>query len=77
MGSEGKWLADERYSGDRDLQDTLGAVQMGLIYVNPEGPNGKLDSAGLGARIRDTFARTAMNDEGDCRVSSPAASTFW
>lgn len=62
-GPEGKWLADERYSGDRDLQDPLGAVQMGLIYVNPEGPNGKPDPLASARDIRDTFARMAMNDE--------------
>ncbi|MBN9221297.1 MAG: catalase/peroxidase HPI [Mesorhizobium sp.] len=62
-GPEGKWLADERYSGDRDLQNPLGAVQMGLIYVNPEGPNGKPDPLASARDIRDTFARMAMNDE--------------
>jgi catalase-peroxidase len=62
-GPEGKWLADERYSGDRDLQHPLGAVQMGLIYVNPEGPNGKPDPLAAARDIRDTFARMAMNDE--------------
>ncbi|MFD2056674.1 catalase/peroxidase HPI [Mesorhizobium calcicola] len=62
-GPEGKWLADERYSGDRDLQDPLGAVQMGLIYVNPEGPNGNPDPLAAARDIRDTFARMAMNDE--------------
>jgi len=62
-GPEGKWLADERYSGDRDLQDPLGAVQMGLIYVNPEGPNGKPDPIAAARDIRETFARMAMNDE--------------
>ncbi|MBM3646700.1 MAG: catalase/peroxidase HPI, partial [Alphaproteobacteria bacterium] len=62
-GPEGKWLADERYSGDRDLQDPLGAVQMGLIYVNPEGPNGKPDPLAAARDIRETFARMAMNDE--------------
>ena len=62
-GPEGKWLADERYSGDRDLQSPLGAVQMGLIYVNPEGPNGKPDPLAAARDIRETFARMAMNDE--------------
>ncbi len=62
-GPEGKWLADERYSGDRDLQNPLAAVQMGLIYVNPEGPNGKPDPLASARDIRDTFARMAMNDE--------------
>jgi catalase-peroxidase len=62
-GPEGKWLADERYSGDRDLQKPLAAVQMGLIYVNPEGPNGKPDPLAAARDIRETFARMAMNDE--------------
>ena len=62
-GPEGTWLADERYSGDRDLQNPLAAVQMGLIYVNPEGPNGKPDPIAAGRDIRETFARMAMNDE--------------
>jgi catalase-peroxidase len=62
-GPEGKWLADERYSGDRDLQKPLGAVQMGLIYVNPEGPNGRPDPLAAARDIRETFARMAMNDE--------------
>jgi catalase-peroxidase len=62
-GSEGKWLADERYSGDRQLDNPLGAVQMGLIYVNPEGPNGKPDPVAAARDIRETFARMAMNDE--------------
>jgi catalase-peroxidase len=62
-GPEGKWLADERYSGDRDLQSPLGAVQMGLIYVNPEGPNGKPDPLAAARDIRETFGRMAMNDE--------------
>src|SRR3981189_1653606 len=62
-GPEGKWLADERYSGDRDLQNPLAAVQMGLIYVNPEGPNGNRDPLGAAREIRETFRRMAMNDE--------------
>src|SRR5947199_3362783 len=62
-GPEGKWLADERYSGERDLQSPLGAVQMGLIYVNPEGPNGKPDPIAAARDIRETFRRMAMNDE--------------
>jgi len=62
-GPEGKWLADERYSGDRDLQNPLAAVQMGLIYVNPEGPNGKPDPLAAARDIRETFGRMAMNDE--------------
>jgi catalase-peroxidase len=62
-GPEGKWLADERYSGDRDLQNPLAAVQMGLIYVNPEGPNGRPDPLAAARDIRETFRRMAMNDE--------------
>jgi catalase-peroxidase len=62
-GSEKTWLADQRYSGDRDLENPLAAVQMGLIYVNPEGPNGKPDPIAAARDIRETFARMAMNDE--------------
>jgi len=62
-GPEGKWLADERYSGDRDLSNPLAAVQMGLIYVNPEGPNGNPDPIAAARDIRETFLRMAMNDE--------------
>jgi len=62
-GPETEWLGDERYSGERDLENPLGAVQMGLIYVNPEGPNGNPDPVASGRDIRETFARMAMNDE--------------
>jgi catalase-peroxidase len=62
-GPEGKWLADERYTGDRDLDNPLAAVQMGLIYVNPEGPNGNPDPLAAAKDIRNTFGRMAMNDE--------------
>ncbi len=62
-GSEGTWLEDKRYSGDRDLENPLAAVQMGLIYVNPEGPNGNPDPLLAARDIRETFARMAMNDE--------------
>ncbi len=62
-GPEAEWLGDKRYTGDRELENPLGAVQMGLIYVNPEGPNGKPDPLGSARDIRETFARMAMNDE--------------
>jgi catalase-peroxidase len=62
-GPERKWLGDERYKGDRELENPLAAVQMGLIYVNPEGPNGKPDPVAAARDIRETFARMAMNDE--------------
>jgi catalase-peroxidase len=62
-GPETKWLGDERYSGDRELANPLAAVQMGLIYVNPEGPNGNPDPIAAARDIRETFARMAMNDE--------------
>ena len=62
-GSEKEWLADNRYSGDRELENPLGAVQMGLIYVNPEGPNGNPDPIAAARDIRETFGRMAMNDE--------------
>ncbi len=62
-GSEGKWLEDKRYTGDRNLENPLGAVQMGLIYVNPQGPNGNPDPVAAARDIRETFKRMAMNDE--------------
>jgi len=62
-GSEVEWLGDKRYTGDRDLENPLAAVQMGLIYVNPEGPNGNPDPVASGRDVRETFARMAMNDE--------------
>jgi catalase-peroxidase len=62
-GSESEWLGDKRYSGDRELENPLAAVQMGLIYVNPEGPNGEPDPVASGRDVRETFGRMAMNDE--------------
>ena len=62
-GTESEWLGDKRYSGERDLENPLAAVQMGLIYVNPEGPNGQPDAVASGRDVRETFARMAMNDE--------------
>jgi len=62
-GAETTWLGDQRYTGDRHLENPLAAVQMGLIYVNPEGPNGNPDPVGSGRDVRETFARMAMNDE--------------
>jgi catalase-peroxidase len=62
-GPETTWLGDKRYSGDRSLENPLAAVQMGLIYVNPEGPNGNPDPVASARDIRETFARMAMNDE--------------
>ena len=62
-GAEGEWLGDKRYTGDRELENPLGAVQMGLIYVNPQGPNGNPDPIAAAKDIRETFGRMAMNDE--------------
>ncbi len=74
-GSESEWLGDKRYTGDRELENPLAAVQMGLIYVNPEGPNGEPDPVASGRDVRETFARMAMNDE-ETGALVPGGHTF-
>ena len=71
-GTESEWLEDKRYTGDRELENPLAAVQMGLIYVNPEGPNGQPSAVASGRDVRTTFARMAMNDE-----ETVALSRWW